>query len=154
MSIKSLCRTNIVTVEKGTTLQAVAHLMQEKHVGSVLITEGTNGKRVLSGIITDRDIALTLGSSSKPQELKVDQLMRSQPVTVKANDGIFETIIKMREYGVKRMPVVNDDGSLYGIICADDVLNLMAEEMSTLAKITGVQVSKEKGVRTPVETFL
>jgi CBS domain-containing protein len=151
MAIKAICKTELVTIDKSATIKDAAKLMKVKHVGSVIVTEGLNGKRIPSGIITDRDIALTMASESKPQDLPIQQIMQSKPITVKASEGIYETIIKMRENGIKRLPVVNDDGSLYGVVCADDLLSLMGEEINNLAKITTAQVNIEKGGRMPVE---
>lgn len=151
MSILSVCKTEVVTIDRKATLKSVSELMQKKHVGSIIVTEGFNGKKIPAGIITDRDIALTLGTSPKPQDIIVDQIMQSQPVTVKTSEGIYETIVKMREYGIKRMPVVMADGSLFGIISADDLLTLMGEEINNLAKIPETQVSREQGIRKPAE---
>ncbi|HAZ12705.1 MAG: hypothetical protein A2X86_11090 [Bdellovibrionales bacterium GWA2_49_15] len=151
MAIKSVCKTDVVTIDKNSTLLSVSTVMQNYHVGSVVVVEGMNGKRIPAGIITDRDIALALISSTKPQELRVEHIMQSAPITVKTNEGIFEIIIKMRDGGIKRIPVVNDDGSLYGIVCADDLLTLMSEEIQNLSKINETQINKEKGTTLPAE---
>ena len=149
MPIKSVCKTNVVTVDRGTTLLNVSNVMQKNHVGSVVVVEGLNGKKIPSGIITDRDIALALGSSPRPQDLRVENIMQSLPITIKVTEGIYETIVKMRESGVKRLPVINEDGTLCGIVCADDLLGLMSEEINNLAKINETQMNKEKGIRLP-----
>jgi len=151
MAIDSICQTQVATIEKGANLAQASTAMQSQHVGSLVVTENFNGKRIPSGIITDRDIALALGSTPKARELAVSQIMRSQPLTVSRKEGVFETIVKMRENGIKRMPVVDTDGSLYGIVCADDLLSLVADELSQIARVTEVQVNKEKGVSKPVE---
>lgn len=151
MSIKSVCKTEVATIDKSATLKAVSEMMQKHHVGSLIVTEGFNGKKIPTGIITDRDIALALGSTPKPQDIRVEQIMQSQPISVKANEGIFETIVKMRKHGIKRLPVVTEDGSLYGVISADDLLTLMGEEINNLAKIPETQVSHEQGIRKPAE---
>ncbi|MBI2521104.1 MAG: CBS domain-containing protein [Bdellovibrio sp.] len=151
MAIKSICKTNVVTIDKKSTLLNVSNVMQKNHVGSVVVTEGMNGKKIPAGMITDRDIALAVGSSPRPQELRVENIMQSAPITVKVSEGIFETIVKMRESGVKRIPVINEDGTLYGIVCADDLLELMSEEMNNLAKINETQINKEKGITLPTK---
>ncbi len=151
MSIKAICNSNVVTMERGTTLKEASDLMQRKHVGSIVVTEVEGGKKIPCGIITDRDIALAVGSSIRPQDLRVEQIMRNRPVTAKGSDGIYDTIMRMRDNGVKRLPVVNADGSLCGVICADDLLSMMGDEINSLAKITEVQIKKERGLRAPVE---
>lgn len=151
MSIKSLCKTEVVTIKKKSSLKEASELMHKQHVGSLVVVEAFNGKRIPCGIITDRDIALTVGSASKPQELGVDQIMQSQPITAHMTDGLYETITKMRTYGVKRLPVVDDFGSLFGLISTDDILSLMGEEINNLAKVTETQVKVEQGIRIPTE---
>lgn len=149
MSLLSVCQTEVVTMDRKSSLKSVAELMQKKHVGSVVVTDGFNGQRIPVGIITDRDIALAIGSSPRPQDIIVEVIMQSHPITVKTSDGIFETIVKMRENGIKRLPVVMDDGSLFGIITADDLLVLMGQEINNLAQIPETQVNHERGIRKP-----
>lgn len=151
MAIQSISQTNVVTIPRRSTLKEVSQLMHRRHVGCVVVTELHDNKLFPAGIITDRDVALTLGFSEKPQELVVDNIMHSQPITVKRGEGIFETVLKMNEFGVKRLPVVNEDGSLFGIVCADDLLNLFGEEILALGKVTESQIQKEKGFKLPVE---
>lgn len=154
MSIKSICKTKIVTVGKNSTLKDVSAVMQKHHVGSVIVTEGMDGKRIPAGIITDRDIALAVGASLKPQDIRVDQIMQTHPITINADDGIFETALRMREMGVKRLPVVNADGSLYGLISSDDLLSLMGEEINNIAKIQETQIKNEQGIKVPKESHI
>ncbi|MFA6239116.1 MAG: CBS domain-containing protein [Bacteriovorax sp.] len=154
MTIKSICQTKVITVSKNSTLKDIATLMYKHHVGSVIITEGLDGKRIPAGIITDRDIALAIGSSQKPQDLSVDKIMKPHPVTISCDAGLFETALRMREIGVRRLPVVNSDGSLYGVISADDLLSLMGEEISNISKITDAQIMNEQGALRPKETHV
>lgn len=154
MSIRSICNTKVVTIPKNTTLHDVSNLMQNKHVGSVVVIELFEGRKIPAGIITDRDIALALGSSPKASEMKVEQIMQSAPITVNENEGIYETVVRMRKYGVKRLPVTKEDGTLFGIVSADDILSLMGDEISNLAKINENQFRNEQGVKLPTEVHM
>lgn len=154
MNIRSLCKTNIVTITKNSTLKDVAILMAKSHVGCVVVTETFNGKRIPAGIITDRDIALTVGFTPMPQELAVDQIMQPHPVTIQYDESLMEAILRMREMGVKRLPVVDLEGSLYGIISSDDLLSFMGEEIQNISKITQIQIENEQGVSHPKETHI
>ncbi|MCB0350690.1 MAG: CBS domain-containing protein [Bdellovibrionales bacterium] len=149
MSIQALCKTNVITADASASLKTISELMQGNHVGSVVITKLKGGRVVPAGIITDRDIALAIGSAKDVQNLSAKQIMLSHPITADVDDGIYEVIFKMREHGVKRLPVTQNDGSLYGIISTDDLFELMAEEISNLAKINVAQVKKESGIRMP-----
>lgn len=148
MAIGSICKTNVVTIKKGVTLAEVSRLMQEKHVGSVVVTENYSGREFAAGIITDRDIAVAVGAFQAARDLKVEEVMRPNPITVSKTKGIFETTEIMQRNGIKRLPVVNDDGSLYGVISADDLLDLLSIEMGNLAKLSDVQTKMEKGIWT------
>ena len=150
MSVKSICNTKVVTIPKNMTLKQAAQKMNDFHVGSLVVTDNLNNKYVPTGIITDRDIALCMSSSDRPQDLTVEIVMQSHPITIKVSDGIYEAAKLMKENAVKRLPVVNKDGSLYGIVCADDILNLVGEEAYDLTRITNAQIQKERGIRTPL----
>ena len=151
MAIESLCKPRVVTVERNATLKNVSGLMRKEHVGCVVVTEMRKGKKTPVGVITDRDIALALDSSQNPQDVLVERIMQGDPVTASATDGVYETVLKMRVNGVRRVPVLNEEGSLCGIICADDLLLLMGEEMNSLARIIDSEVQREQGDWLPSE---
>lgn len=154
MSIHSLCKTGVITIEKKASLREASNLMHKEHVGSLVVVEAFDSKRIPCGIITDRDLALTLGTSSNPQTVKVEQIMQSQPITANLNDGLSDVILKMRQYGIKRLPVIDEFGSLYGLISTDDILSLMGDEINNLAKISEVQIKVEQGIRIPTEKHI
>ena len=60
----------------------------------------------------------------------------------------------MSENGINRLPVVMDDGSLFGIITADDLLILMGKEINNLAQIPETQMNHERGLRKPAEKHI
>lgn len=151
MSIKSICKTNVMTIEKSATLKQVSNLMRKQHVGAIVVTEGLNGKKSPVGIITDRDLALALDVAPVPQDLVVEHMMLYRPIMLKTSTDILDATKIMRDNGVKRLPVTNDDGSLYGIVTADDILVLLGDEMKNLSQITDIQIKKEQGERTPAE---
>ena len=68
---------------------------------------------------------------------------RTQLVSVLETEGVFETIRLMRTKGIRRIPVVNQEGGLEGIVSADDILDLLAEEMAELAKVAPREQERE-----------
>ena len=153
MSINSVCNKKVVTIQKHSTLEEAANLMHKNHVGCLVVVEAFNGGLIPAGIITDRDIALSIGSIQKAKEIRVEQIMQTHPVTVKESEGIYETIVKMRTHGIKRVPVVHLDGSLFGIVSADDLLHFMGEEISNISNINEIQLKKEQGINISTEKF-
>jgi signal-transduction protein with cAMP-binding, CBS, and nucleotidyltransferase domain len=151
MSIRDVCNRNVVTVQANSTLVEASQKMSQNHVGSLVVIESYNGRRIPVGIVTDRDLALSLSSSPDPRQLKVSQIMRSRPITVRLTDGVFESIELMERSGIKRLPVVDESGELAGIVCADDMASLVSQESAKLAKITEIQTKKEAGLRYPLK---
>lgn len=127
----------VVSTGPGTPLTAVARLMEERNVGAVVVVE--NHKPV--GIITDRDLALQMGARCVPPATPVGKVM-STPVKVAALDqGIFDTTQDMKDLGVRRLPVVDGDGRLAGLVTLDDLLRVLSRELSNL--IEGIQPEME-----------
>jgi CBS domain-containing protein len=74
-------------------------------------------------------------------------LMARDLVTVREDQGVFECMQQMRINGIRRMPVVEPKGSLIGIISLDDLIQLLAEEMSELGKVIVREQALETVIR-------
>jgi CBS domain-containing protein len=108
---------NVTTATREMTLREVAMLMRDEDVGSLPVTE--NGKLV--GIVTDRDIVVRALAEGKDIETNVGDVMTGEIFSVKAGDFVFEAIRLMGDRQVRRVPVVNENGELAGIIAMADV---------------------------------
>jgi Mg/Co/Ni transporter MgtE len=73
--------------------------------------------------------------------------MSDDLLTASESDDVYETIEHMRLRGIRRVPVVDAQGNLSGIVSADDLLEFLAEEMSELSRIGSWQQSHERRVR-------
>lgn len=145
MSISDICNTQVVTVDETAGVLEVARLMREHHVGCVIVTEEKDGKRLPIGVITDRDLVLEIMAiEANPKHLCAGDIVIRNPVTARRDDGILETLHRMRSNGVRRLPVVDQDGALNGIISADDLIALIARELKELAKLIRVEQRNEK----------
>jgi CBS domain-containing protein len=148
MPVGDICVREVVTATRDTTIQEAALLMRENHVGDLLVLDRVKGNRTPVGIVTDRDIVVAivaLGLDSAV--LTVGDIMGPELETVLEDQGVFETIYQMRRAGVRRIPVVNKQGYLVGIISIDDLIQLLAEEMSELAKLISREQRKEAYAR-------
>jgi CBS domain-containing protein len=149
MTVGEICNRDVVIIGKEATIPEAAKLMREHHVGNLLVVEDRRGQRVPIGIVTDRDLVvevLALGVSL--DSVAVVDVMTMDLVTARENDGIWETLQRMRTRGVRRMPVVNDQDGLVGILAVDDLLELLADELSALAKVGNREQQREKETRT------
>lgn len=148
MSISEFCNREVVFATREMSLPEAARLMREYHVGALLVVDEINGKRVPVGIVTDRDIVIeVIAQSLDLDDFSVGDIMGPQLVSVQEKDGVFETIRLMRTKGVRRIPVVNQEGGLVGIISADDILDLLADEMAELAKVAPREQEREAKTR-------
>ena len=104
-------------------------------MGSIVITEGGSP----AGIVTDRDLALrVLSEESDPAELGAADVMSEDLCTIQRDAGFYEATSLMSGNAVRRFPVCEGD-SLVGIITADDLSELIADEEQQLADVIRAQ---------------
>ena len=144
MPIGEFCNREVVFATRETSIPEAAQLMRKFHVGDLVVVDEIDGKRVPVGIVTDRDIVIEIVSQSLDfNEFSVGDIMSPHLVSVQEKEGVFETIRLMRAKGIRRIPVVNQEGGLEGIVSADDILDLLAEEMTELAKVVPREQERE-----------
>ena len=115
---------SVRTATPQTSLRDVAEMMREGDMGAVPVVEGAK----LVGIITDRDIVVRAVSRGKGPDGAVSAAMTTELFTVTPDDFVFEAVRLMGDKQVRRVPVVNGDGSLAGIIAMADVALEMEDE--------------------------
>lgn len=144
MPVSEICNRDVIVVQRNDTILEAAKLMRQHHVGDVVVVEDRNGMRVPVGIVTDRDLVVEIMAPELDHlVITVGDIMLPELVTVKESSGVFETIQYMRAKGVRRLPVVNEGGGLVGILTLDDLLELLAEELTALAKLVRHEQKKE-----------
>ncbi len=148
MRVAEISTVNTVFCAGDETVQGAALLMRKHHVGDVVVVEQGSGMRVPIGIITDRDIVVSvIALGLDPASLLVSDIMSDELLTANEDDDVNETIDRMRYRGIRRVPVVNSAGQLAGIVSVDDVLEFLAEEMGELSRISTHQQAHEKRTR-------
>jgi len=136
MAVKEFCNREVVIANKETSITGLAQLMRQYHVGDVVIVESKNGYSEPIGIVTDRDIVMEVIAKGKQVDsITADDIMSRELLVAKEQDGIWTMLQRMRAKGVRRMPIVNEEGGLEGIITADDLLELLSEELSSLCMV-------------------
>ena len=103
------------------SVQKVAEMMKSQNIGSMPVIDAGHTKKLV-GIVTDRDLALKIiGGELDPQSTKVDAVMSNHVVTCHANDDLQKALNAMAEHQLRRIPVVDDDNKIVGIIAQADV---------------------------------
>lgn len=141
---RDIMTSNVKTATRADTLQDVAALMRDGDMGSVPVIE--EGKLV--GIVTDRDIVVRSMADGKDASTSVSEAMTTDIFAVKPDDFAFEAIRLMGDKQVRRVPVVDENGALAGIIAMADVALEMEDEREiaeTLEEISSGSAFWRKG---------
>ncbi len=100
------------------------------------------------GIVTDRDILVeTIALDIEARLFTASDLMSSPLTTVQEDASLADALAIMRGKRVRRLPVVNRSGGLYGMVTSDDLLNVLAAELSMLAGLMIEQTIAEGRLR-------
>jgi CBS domain-containing protein len=149
MPVGEFCNREVVIVEPDASVGEAVKLMRDRHVGDVVVVEQRDGQPVPVGMLTDRDIVIeVLAEDVAPQSVTVRDIMSTSLMTAREEDELVDVVGRMRSHGVRRVPVVNAQGGLEGILVVDDVLELLAEQMSGLAGLVAVEQRRERERRT------
>lgn len=148
-TIASICNRAVAFTTRETTVAVAAKLMRHAHVGSLVVIEQMNGgKRFPVGIVTDRDVVVeVVATGLDPATITVGDIMARELVVGRESDSVLGTLEIMRFKGVRRLPTVDSDGQLVGIVTVDDLLEILAEELSELAKIVAREQLHEVAAR-------
>ena len=147
MAIGEICSREVVFAHRGESVTTGARLMRKHHVGSLVIVDEDDRTRPV-GIVTDRDIVLAVVAPTvDPETILLGDVMSPELVCVREDAGVAQSIDLMRLKGVRRLPVTDADGRLVGVLAADDLIALLAEEMSGLAAMLSREEKQERATR-------
>jgi CBS domain-containing protein len=145
VAIGEVCSREVVFVHKDETVSAAAQLMRENHVGCLVVADEQDGKLVPVGMLTDRDITVAVVAPVLDAEvILVGDVMSAELLSVREDAGIAETVELMRVRGLRRLPVTDDGGALVGLVAADDILGLLAEEIAGIAGLVNHEERRER----------
>lgn len=149
MPITDICKRDVVTVHSEATVLDAAKLMRQHHVGDVVVVmRKDDGTTTPIGIITDRDLVIeVIATGLDPEVITVGDIMISSLAVVNESNGVFETFQAMADEGVRRMPVIDQDGGLVGIVTLDDLLLLLGREFDAIPHILTREQNKESEKR-------
>lgn len=133
MEVQAIMSKRIASLPPEATAADAAKLMREEEVGAILAL-GPDKKPV--GILTDRDLVLRVVAMNRnPAQVKLEEVMSSHPCTVRETEPVMLVARRMAEKGVRRLPVVNEGGSVIGVISVDDLLTVLISELSNVCTV-------------------
>jgi CBS domain-containing protein len=118
------------------TVSKAAQLMKDENVGSIPVVEDEETMKLI-GIVTDRDLALQVVAPEWDAETtQVDEVMTYDVITCRADDDLQKAVDAMAQHQLRRMPVVDSDQRIVGIISQADVATRVEkpEEVAEMVK--------------------
>jgi CBS domain-containing protein len=148
MNVGEVCNREVVVIEKGATVLEAARRMRSEHVGDLVVVTRTDRRRPV-GIVTDRDLVVGVMAMDYPhgRALLVGDVMSAELVTAREDEPLEDAIGRMRVHGVRRVPVVNAEGTLEGLLTLDDLLDLLVGELGQLTRVMPRQRQQERELR-------
>ena len=144
MKAQDIMSRNPATVTPSTRVRQAAKLMKDEDVGIIPVIEDGGSNKRLVGLLTDRDIAIRLVAEGRdPDLVEVRELMSGSPKTARADDDVSKIMDLMGREQVRRVPIVDERGSLVGIVAQADIVLEARDEKK--AEDTVEKISKPGG---------
>ncbi|MGB9719090.1 MAG: CBS domain-containing protein [Candidatus Anstonellales archaeon] len=136
IKVGEVMRKTVVTTSVNSTITEAASLMKKHNIGSVIALD--NRKAV--GILTERDIVRNVVAESKtPSKVKISEAM-SRPLRVITPEVALEDAAKlMKKFRVRRLPVINENGELVGIITENDIMKLFPSVVDLIEEKAAIE---------------
>jgi CBS domain-containing protein len=133
MSIGQICVREVDLAEPDETVNIAAQRMHSRNVGTLVVLDKESRP---VGILTDRDLAIrVVGQGLDPMRTFVRAVMTRAPDSVHEDTSIESAISHMRAGPYRRLPVVDRDGKLVGLVSLDDILDLLSEEIAEIGQL-------------------
>ncbi len=151
MKVQNIMATNVASCSPDTNLAAAAGLLWEYDCGSLPVVDG-EGKVI--GVVTDRDLCMAAATKNRlASEIPVREVMTGAVHACHPNDDVKSGIKTMKNEKVLRLPVVDDDGRLQGILSMNDIMiqtesgksGLSCEEVVSARNVIGEHRFQRKG---------
>jgi CBS domain-containing protein len=137
MTVGDICTRQVAVVPPTALITDAAKRMRSAHVGDLVVVEMRNGRQIPVGIVTDRDIVISAvaGDPEHLHCLLVSDLMSDDLVVAPEHETITTALERMREHGVRRLPIVDHEGTLAGILTLDDILRHLTTQQGDLVAL-------------------
>jgi len=149
--VSSTMTKNVIVQTEDQTIQAISRTI-ENNIGNVLIirnnTLGNNigNQYEVIGIITERDLVRIIGSFDQTlYHTPVQQLMSKPVISITSSSSLKDAIETMQLKGIRRLPIIEQDGKLVGIITARDIFKIITKNQDTISSFINNQTLPHLG---------
>lgn len=144
MKIDRIYTRNIVGTSREASIAEAAAMMRKFHVGALLVMGEAPEQETVVGIVTDRDIVMqAVADALDPRKVSVGEVMTPVVASISEDADVLEALERMRIEGVRRLLVRQANGAIAGILSADDVIDGVATDLASLAKVVRSEIRRE-----------
>jgi CBS domain-containing protein len=149
MQVSHICSRSVDHTARNVPIIEAARRMREGHVGDLVVVEERGGKTLPIGILTDRDlvVAVLAQDADHLRVLDVGDVMGALLVTATEDEDLEDVLHRMQTFAVRRVPIVDGDGALCGILSVDDIVVALSDEIGRLADLVSRQPRREREQR-------
>lgn len=134
MRAAEFCTRRVIQATPSMSIVDAAAMMRRHQVGALIVVHSIDMPRPI-GVLTDRDITVHIVAGGKdPALTPVGEVMTPSVVTCSSDDTLFDVIRLMRGRGVRRIPVLDQNGLLAGIVSTGDVTSALADQLAALSR--------------------
>ncbi|WP_418859826.1 CBS domain-containing protein [Sutterella wadsworthensis] len=136
----------VITPEKS--IQESARQMRVEHVGSLVVVD-QDGKPI--GMLTDRDITIEgVARGVDVDQTTVRDLMTAPVVTATESEGMVTALARMREFGIRRLPIIDSEGKLVGVVTNSNLIKELSELLDGLVRNISSSKTREVALRSDI----
>lgn len=137
MKAGELCTRRTITANPDESVVEAARRMAHENVGDLVVVQHIGGKVHPIGIVTDRDLvigSLAIGDA-QALELRVQDVMQQQLVTSLDDEPVEAVLAKLKRHQIRRMPIVDREGVLQGVLTLDDIVEWIREQIDDASAV-------------------
>ena len=148
---------NVITIPESQTMKQASKLMYEDNIGSIVILKEGSGSNlddnvsgsttekkeipIPIGIVTERDIARTVGFAAKHSifgDIPLSELMSKPLITIQPGASLKDAVVLMQQKDIRRLPIIDKEGQLVGIVTEKDILRVVFKIFKKTIKDRGL----------------
>jgi CBS domain-containing protein len=146
MTAAELATKDVIVATRDESIVTAARRMREHHVGGLVVVDEAAGRCMPVGVLTDRDIVVSVVAEGADhlEHARVRDAMSSDLVWAHRDDSVEDVLARMTASGVRRLPLVDDDGCLCGVLAMDDFVQLLSEELTDFVRLMARERGRER----------
>jgi signal-transduction protein with cAMP-binding, CBS, and nucleotidyltransferase domain len=117
--VKDIMKTKVISIDSSKSIKDAACMMNDSDVGCVIITKNDTP----AGILTERDFVKKIAAKNKDLSTQIYEVMSSPLITINSDETVWEAAEKMKQNGIHKLPVL-EDNRVSGIITTTDLVEI------------------------------